>query len=116
MFTSDHGEELYERPVGIPGSEPCRGHTKAYLYEEAVRIPLLIRVPWRKGVRGHVSMPVSSLDVAPTILDLFDVPAPGEMEGRVLGRPPAGPLPERALVTEASPYGAVAMRKGKHKV
>lgn len=113
VFTSDHGEELGERPLGTAGSAPALGHTVPYLYEEHVRIPLALRAPWRKDLRGRITQPVSTLDVAPTILDLFDVPVPPAMTGISLGRPvPAG----RVVVSEGSPYGAMALREGSHKV
>lgn len=113
VFTSDHGEELGERPLRIADSAPARGHTIPYLYEEQIRIPLALRAPWRKDLRGRIAQPVSTLDVAPTILDLFDVAIPAGMTGVSLGRPrPAG----RVVVSEAAPYGAVALLEGSHKV
>jgi arylsulfatase A-like enzyme len=116
LFTSDHGEEIYDRPVSTHGSAPCRGHTLPYLYEEAVRIPLLLRVPWRPELRGRIDAPVSSVDIAPTVLDAFDIPSAPSMVGLPLGRiASAGPR-ERAVVSEAPPYGAVAVFDGGHKV
>ncbi len=113
VFTSDHGEEIGERPPRIGDSAPARGHTVPYLYEEHIRIPLAVRAPWRKDMRGRIPQPVSSIDVAPTILDLFDVAAPKSMTGESLARPrTAG----RVVVSEASPYGAVALLEGTHKV
>ena len=113
VFTSDHGEELGERPLRMADSAPARGHTVPYLYEEHVRIPLAVRAPWRKDLRGRMAQPVSTLDVAPTVLDLFDIPAPPGMTGVSLGRPmPAG----RVVVSEAAPYGAIALLEGNHKV
>ena len=113
VLTSDHGEELGERPLKIADSAPARGHTIPYLYEEHVRVPLALRAPWRKDLRGRIAQPVSTLDVAPTILDLFDVAIPPGMTGVSLGRPrPAG----RVVVSEAAPYGAVALLEGSHKV
>ena len=113
VFTSDHGEELGERPLLIAGSAPAVGHTVPYLYEEHVRIPLALRAPWRKDLRGRIAHPVSTLDVAPTILDLFDLPIPPGMTGVSLGRPaPAG----RVVVSEGAPYGAMALLEGSHKV
>jgi arylsulfatase A-like enzyme len=113
VFTSDHGEELGERPLKTADSAPARGHTIPYLYEEHVRIPLALRAPWRKELRGRIAQPVSTLDVAPTILDLFDVAIPPGMTGVSLGRPrPAG----RVVVSEAAPYGAIALLEGSHKV
>src|SRR5262249_25010284 len=50
VFTSDHGEALCDREHrGV-----CLewGHGSPYLFEEELRVPLEVRVPWRPGVRG----------------------------------------------------------------
>jgi arylsulfatase A-like enzyme len=49
------------------------------LWEELVRVPLVIYVP---GVSpGHVATRRSAIDLVPTILDLMGVPAPAGTEG-----------------------------------
>ncbi len=83
LVTGDHGEAF-----GDP--HPTWGHGFR-LYDEAVRVPLMIWSPalFPQGRReptlgGHV-------DVGPTVLDLLGVEAPGEWEGRSLfarERPP----------------------------
>ena len=113
VVTSDHGEELGERPNRLARSAPPWGHTVPYLYEEHIRIPLVVRAPWRKDLRGRITPLVSSIDIAPTILDLFDVESPAGMQGTPLGR--LGPV-GRIVVSEASPYGAVAVLEGTHKL
>ena len=113
VFTSDHGEELGERPVRLARSAPAFGHTVPYLYEEHIRIPLVVRAPWRSDLRGRIAPLVSSLDIAPTILDLFNVAIPASMVGTPLGR--LGST-GRVVVSEASPYGAVAVLEGTHKL
>ncbi|MGI6705525.1 MAG: sulfatase-like hydrolase/transferase [Clostridia bacterium] len=73
IFTSDHGDM-------------CGGHRmidKHYvLYEDNVKVPLLIR--WPKGVRsGRCSdLICHSLDLPPTILDLLDLPLHDFLQGR----------------------------------
>jgi len=113
VFTSDHGEELGERPVRLARSAPAWGHTVPYLYEEHIHIPLVVRAPWRKDLRGRIAPLVSSLDIAPTILDLFDVAIPPGMEGTPLARLGSK---RRVVVSEASPYGAIAVLEGTHKL
>ncbi len=72
IVTSDHGEEFDEHGR--------MGHGRA-LYSESLRVPLLIRIP---GVAPRrVATPVSLVDLAPTVLDLLDLPADG-MEGQSL--------------------------------
>jgi arylsulfatase A-like enzyme len=73
VVTSDHGEEFLEH-----GSWE---HQKT-LYEEVVRIPLLLagpRVPSRRE-----TSPASLLDVAPTVLAWAGLPVPAAMRGRSL--------------------------------
>jgi hypothetical protein len=73
VVSADHGEALGDH--GIP-------HHGGGIYESLVRVPLLIRVP---GVRARrVDTPVTTLDIAPTLLDLLGQPTPGEYMGQSL--------------------------------
>jgi hypothetical protein len=73
VVTADHGEALGEH--GIP-------HHGRGLYEALVRVPLIVSVP---GVPPrHVRVPVSTLDIAPTLLDLVGLATPGEYMGQSL--------------------------------
>ncbi len=59
LFTSDHGEQFWEHGASL------HGHT---LYEEDLRIPLILLA---HGVRARLDdVPVTSADLAPTIVDL----------------------------------------------
>ncbi len=66
---------------------------KRFMYEESLRMPLLIRYP--KEVRaGSVNDDiVLNLDFAETFLDYAGVPAPGDMQGRSLRPILAGKTP-----------------------
>lgn len=65
IVTSDHGEAFAEHGMIRHGFE---------LWEELVRVPLIVRVP---GVNPrHVQARRSAIDLAPTILDLCGVPLP----------------------------------------
>ncbi len=61
VYTSDHGEML--------GSHGLL--TKSVMYEEAVRVPYLIRVPFRNQKPMRVTAPVSHIDTIPTMLELL---------------------------------------------
>ena len=62
VIAGDHGESLGDH------GEESHG---IFLYEEALRVPLIIRGP---GVRARRLMPVVRLiDVMPTVLDLFGI-------------------------------------------
>ena len=76
VVTSDHGEEFLEH-----GSWE---HQKT-LYEEVVRIPMIVSGPGISPRRE--SQPVGLLDIAPTILDFLQAGVPPSMKGVSLMRP-----------------------------
>jgi arylsulfatase A-like enzyme len=71
IVLGDHGEMLGEHQIDF---------THHGLYDEAVRIPLIVRAPGRNLQGTRVPAQVRSMDVAPTILDWTGVAA-GESEG-----------------------------------
>ncbi len=72
VFTSDNGYYQGEHNLG----------DKRSLYDESLRIPLLVRYP-RAIARGRIADElVINVDLAPTFLDLAGVPVPHEMQGR----------------------------------
>lgn len=77
VFTSDHGEMM--------GAHTLIG--KSVLYEEAVRIPLLLRVPFRRPSVSRVSEPVSHIDLVPTLLKLLGKEVPQSLTGQDLLAP-----------------------------
>ncbi|MEM1448374.1 MAG: sulfatase [Planctomycetota bacterium] len=74
VFTGDHGEEFMDHA----GFE--HGHT---LYDELVHIPLLIRAPGRLDP-SIIAAPVRHIDIAPTLLELCDLPLDPQFVGRSL--------------------------------
>lgn len=75
VVVADHGEEFWEHG----GVE--HGHT---VYEEVVRVPLLMRWPGHLPGRTRVESLARITDVAPTILDLLEMPPPREVDGESL--------------------------------
>ncbi len=75
VVTSDHGEEFLDHGQWE--------HQKT-LYEEQLRVPLLIKFPNAAMGSRRVSGQVSLVDVAPTVLAALGVPAPPTFEGRSL--------------------------------
>lgn len=83
FYFSDHGSAL--------------PRSKRYLYDEGLRVPLVIRVPqkWRHlmphapGTR--VSAPASLVDLFPTFLTIAEAPRPDGLHGRPLLGPDAQP-------------------------
>jgi arylsulfatase A-like enzyme len=83
VFTSDHGDMM--------GSH--RLVAKTVMFEEAVKVPLLLRVPGLAGRR--VEVPVSQVDLVPTLLELMGQPIPAALEGYSLKSMLEGPGPPR---------------------
>jgi arylsulfatase A-like enzyme len=104
IVTADHGEMLGEHGLYVHGNA---------LYEETLRVPLLIRTPVPGNTRS--SAPVSLIDIAPTILDAAGVELPAEFKGRSLQ--PAlemrllDPLP---IVAELLPLRSEATEHYRH--
>ncbi len=72
VLLSDHGEEFGERGR-------VAEHGGKYLNNEIVKIPLIVKAPnLRKGV---VEENISTVDVAPTILDLLGITMPSDYQG-----------------------------------
>ena len=72
VFLGDHGEEFLDHDGW--------GHG-ATLYEEQLRVPLVIKLP--NGERGGVVVdePVRQIDVLATLLDVLGRPIPSEVQG-----------------------------------
>lgn len=73
IVTADHGEALFEHGY--------IGHN-TQLYEESIRVPLLVKLPGEAPQR--IDEIVELIDLAPTILELAGVPVPDTMQGQSL--------------------------------
>lgn len=73
VYTSDHGDMM-----GAHGLM-----AKQVMYEEAVRVPLLVRVPFLRIKLRHVAQPVSHIDIVPTLMELLGRKGP-DLPGRSL--------------------------------
>lgn len=78
VVTSDHGEELGER-----GPQRLGMHGRS-VYDEVIRVPLVIRYPRMADAVERVEAQVRLIDVAPTVLQLAGVRPEEQMEGRSL--------------------------------
>ena len=74
------GRGVHFGPRGHDGRPRHPG--QAVQYEEAVRVPLLVRAPWLAGQGQRVRGRFSQIDLVPTLLDLLGLPAPGGLHGR----------------------------------
>jgi hypothetical protein len=86
IATADHGEEFGEHGGRYHGTT---------VYEEQVRVPLLVDGP---GILpGAVPSVVQTIDLLPTVLSALGIPRPARLRGRDLGPLLAGkPAGERA--------------------
>jgi arylsulfatase A-like enzyme len=75
VVLGDHGEAF--------GEHGHRGHSKT-LYDEELRIPLVMISPRLTGRAERSSVLGQQIDVAPTILELLGLPAPAEWQGQSL--------------------------------
>ncbi len=73
IFTSDHGEEFGEH--GVVG---WHSHS---LYDELLRVPLIIKMPGARSAGARVDSQVRSIDIAPTVLSTLELPIPEDFEG-----------------------------------
>lgn len=73
VVTADHGEAFQEHGRRFHGTT---------LYEEMTQVPLWVRLP--TGASRELREPVSALDLAPTILDVFGIATPGSYVGTSL--------------------------------
>ncbi len=97
FVTSDHGEEFFEH-----GKE---GHGQS-LYNEVLSVPLVIYIPWMKPATIALTWPVTTLDIAPTILEILKVPLPPHYKGKSLVPALEGQaFSDRPLFAEALLYG-----------
>lgn len=84
IVTSDHGEEFGDHGGRYHGSS---------VYEEQVRVPLVLSIPEQRGSEPSASPPirptrvnevVQTIDLLPTVLGALDVPVPPRVRGRDL--------------------------------
>ncbi len=100
VITSDHGEEFFEHAMW------GHGHS---LFDEVVRIPLIIRFPPRIPPGTEITALASLVDIFPTLLDLSGIEETIDLAGRTLV-----PVIDAGdtLVTAAESYGEV-MKGGR---
>jgi arylsulfatase A-like enzyme len=75
VVTSDHGQEFMEHGIYT------YGHS---LYDEVLRVPLILAGPGVASDEGAIETPVALLDLAPTLIEMAGASLPPEAEGRSL--------------------------------
>ena len=90
IVTSDHGEEFGEHGMTRHGFE---------VWETLVHVPLMVIAPGARPRR--IDVPHSDVDLAPTILDFFGLPADPSFEGKsIVGEIYGGPSEARDVVVD----------------
>lgn len=74
IISSDHGESF---------EKGFYGHAGPLTHDALIRVPLVVKLPGQTVAR-RMDMPVSQVDLAPTILDLAGAPPLPRAEGRSL--------------------------------
>jgi arylsulfatase A-like enzyme len=108
VVTSDHGELL--------GEHGEWGHGR-FLFEELVRVPLLVKPAGPSRLGRSEARPVQLLDLFPLLLESAGVPGPADIQGR------APPLVGHPLLAEVNPIASAdparrwrALWRGKDKL
>lgn len=111
VLLGDNGYMMGERGLGGPGS---RANGKQVPYESSLRVPFVLSGP---GLPRELAsdLPVSSLDLPPTLLSLAGVPVPDSWPGRDLVAALAGRIEVREAFAEWSDeesdkFGGLAFR------
>lgn len=74
VFTSDHGSMMGAHKLV----------SKDVMFEESVRVPLLLKAPQLSKVHQLITERVSLVDLVPTLLDLSNTPVPDNLPGKSL--------------------------------
>ncbi len=99
IFLSDHGEEFLDHGRWLHGRS---------LFDELIRVPLVVKLPGDRGAGTRVAGQVQGLDVVPTVLEAMGVPLPADLGGQPLQRMLAGDAKPRSAIAEISHRGFVA--------
>jgi len=75
VLLADHGEEFFEHERWAHGSD---------LYNEQIRIPLIIKFPHQQFSGKRIDVNASLLDVLPTFMEFYDIKIPKDIRGRSL--------------------------------
>lgn len=74
VFASDHGYHLGEYGMW----------QKQSLFEQSARVPLIVAAPGAARNNSAAATPTELLDIYPTLADLFELQAPGYLDGKSL--------------------------------
>lgn len=106
IVTADHGEEFGEHGGRYHGTT---------VYEEQLRVPLILSVPGAVGPR-RIREVVSTVDLLPTVLGALAIPRPPRLRGRDLGPLLIGRRPEQAGIAYGETEEHVLLARGTERL
>ncbi len=80
IITSDHGESFYNRKTGLP-EHPKYGLHGHNLYDELLRVPLILFNPDMQNDTKQINITVRLVDIMPTIMELTGLDIPDDIRG-----------------------------------
>jgi arylsulfatase A-like enzyme len=99
VFLADHGEEFLDHGLWLHGRS---------LFDELIRIPLVVKLPGNRGAGTRVARQVQGIDVVPTVLEAMKLPLASDLAGRPLQRALERDEAPRPALAEISHRGFVA--------
>jgi hypothetical protein len=99
VFVADHGEEFLDHGRWLHGRS---------LFDELIRVPLVVKFPGNEWKGRRVAEQVQLVDVVPTVLASAGLPLPQDLEGRPLQDAVRGGKGPRPALAEISHRGFVA--------
>jgi hypothetical protein len=99
VFVADHGEEFSDHGLWLHGRS---------LFDELIRIPLVVKFPKNAWAGRRVAEQVQGLDIVPTVLEALGVPLAPDLGGVPLQRAIRGETKPRPALAEISHRGFVA--------
>ena len=111
IITADHGEEFWDHEEFQRQHYDCgyrskqewligTGHGQT-LFNEIVHVPLILINPKFHMDSEAVSLPVSLVDIYPTVLEILGIEARSNLDGRSLLKP----IADRKIFVESTLYG-----------
>jgi arylsulfatase A-like enzyme len=105
VITGDHGQAFYEHGFSAHAGE---------IYNEVMRVPLIIRAPDRR--RGIDDRLAQHADVAPSILEVLGLPIHPSFQGRSLLTDKPDPNRSVYLVAQSPQAHQIGIVRGHHKL
>ncbi len=96
VVTADHGTAFFEHG---------RSAHRNALFDELLRVPLVMRLPGGVPAGVRVASQVSTIDVVPTVLDLLGLGVPADVMGRSLVPALGGAESDELAVSELATLG-----------